>query len=392
MARIGGQSQWQRFAEQEFHLKRLMFLVSEDWYFVSHRLPLARIAIANGYRVAVMCRVSSHLAEMVQAGVEVIDWRFDRRFAGFLNEFRSVIDVWRSVARFKPDVVHAVALKPVLASALVRPFSGAYSRVNALGGLGFVFSSGRRMARLLRPVVKMGLRLALASSDSRLILQNIDDARILREAGIVSPEKIALIRGAGVDTALFAPTLPSVSDVVVALPARLLWDKGVGEFVSAARRLKLGGKTARFVLIGDRDSYNPACIALEKLQSWSEEGVIELWGRCSDMASTLARTHVVCLPSYREGLPKALLEAASCARPMVAFDVPGCREVVVHGETGFLVPFGDVGALADAIGRLIDDPLLRAEMGRAGRRKVLQEFSQERIANETMRIWEQVIA
>jgi glycosyltransferase involved in cell wall biosynthesis len=209
-------------------------------------------------------------------------------------------------------------------------------------------------------------------------------------SGIVSPERVRLIRGSGVDIERFAPTPEPVGMPVVMLPSRMLWDKGVGEFVESAQLLKSRGVVARFVLVGDSDPENPAAISVAQLESWRDSGVVEWWGRCEDMPQVLAQASIVCLPSYREGLPKALLEAAACSRPLVSCDVPGCREIVRHGENGLLVPLRDAMALAGAIEKLLGDPGLRAAMGKRGRSLVEAEFSESLVAAQTLAIYREM--
>lgn len=373
-------------------LSRLLFVVTEDWAFVSHRLHLSEAAIAAGYQVVLLSRISRYRAQIEASGVEVINWSLDRSSRNPFLELRALWEVYLALRRFRPDIVHAVALKPVLYSALACKLAGVSARVSALGGLGFVFSSRKFMAQLLRPLVVSAYRWALSGSRPRLILQNPDDREILLTAGVIEAERIRLIRGAGVNTAAFSPQAEFSGVPLVILPARMLWDKGVGEFVDCARAIKQKGVPARFALVGEPDEHNPECVPVAQLDAWIAEGAVEWWGRREDMPEVLRQAAVVCLPSYREGLPKALLEAASSGRPIVTYDVPGCREVVLEGENGFLVPLKDVQALIAALERLLCNPELRSRMGTAGRKMVLREFSQERIAAETMRVWEEVLA
>jgi len=373
-------------------VKRLLFVVSEDWYFVSHRLHLAEVAIEAGYQVGLLSRLSTCREKIEQAGIEVFDWSLDRRSRNPLSELRAVAGVVIAIRKFEPELLHAVAMKPVLYSALAAWWTGVHRRVFALGGLGFVFTSSKPLARGLRPIVVRALRLALSGGYSRLILQNADDQASLIGSGVIELERVQLIRGVGVDTSTFLPKRESPGVPLVVLPARMLWDKGVGDFVACARALRARGVIGRFALVGEPDIHNPECVSAAQLNDWVAEGVVEWWGQRGDMPAVLASAHVVCLPSYREGLPKALLEAASCGRPIVTFDVAGCREVVEDGENGFLVPFKDVSTLTDVMGRLLTDRGLRQRMGAAGREKVLREFSIGRIAEETLRVWDEMLA
>jgi glycosyltransferase involved in cell wall biosynthesis len=229
----------------------------------------------------------------------------------------------------------------------------------------------------------------LATPGQRVVVQNPDDARLLVAEGIVPPAAVTLIRGSGVDTGAFAPAPEPDGTPLVVLPARMLRQKGVEDFVAAARLLRSRGVRMRAALVGEPDSENPSSVPLTQLRAWHAEGAVEWWGWRGDMAEVLRQSHVVCLPStYGEGIPKCLLEAAACARPIVATDIPGCREAVHHGENGLLVPPHDPLALAAALARLIDSPEQRRAMGERGRRRALEEFSDARVAEETLAVYD----
>lgn len=360
---------------------RLLFLVTEDWYFVSHRLPLAMACLEAGYEVLVVTNCTGHEERLRAAGLTVVAFKMDRRGLSILGLLREVTALSRLYARWKPDIVHHVALRPLLVGGIAARLSGVRHVVSAVAGMGFLFIDGSRL-RPVRALVRLLLRWLLARGVT--IVQNPDDAALLAEIG-VAPGAMCTVPGAGVDTQLFRPQPEPAGRIVVMLPARLLWDKGVGEFVEAARLL---GNAARFVLVGMPDFDNPAAVPQDTIKAWVEAGHVECWGHRSDMNSTLGMAHVVCLPSYREGLPKALLEAMACGRPCVATDVAGCREAVHCGDNGLLVPVKDAAALAQAIARLIDDPALRRSMGRRGRERAVAEFSQEKVVEATLKIYE----
>jgi glycosyltransferase involved in cell wall biosynthesis len=353
---------------------------------------LAQAAKEAGFDVVVVTRVRDHGEVIRRAGLRLVPCEWSRRGLNPFRELLVLANLWRIYRREQPDIVHQVALKPVLYGALAAWFTGCGKVVNALAGLGFIFVSGRKRARLLRPLVRVALRWLLDRPGSRLVLQNRDDVEQFTQEKLADPKKIILIRGSGVDLARFAPVLEPPGPLVVMLASRLLWDKGVGEFVEAARRLRNQGATARFVLVGDGDSENPATIPRRQLDAWKEAGDIEWWGRRDDMPQTLGMAHIVCLPSYREGLPKVLLEAAAIERPMVATDVPGCREIVRPGENGILVPVRDAGALAAAIEKMLRDKAMRRRMGKAGRMLVEKEFAQEIVITRTLRLYQEMMA
>jgi len=363
---------------------RLVFLVTEDWSFVSHRLPLAVAAKEAGFDVTVITRCGMKCNDIRAAGIEVMPFGMARRGLNPLGLMREVLGVARLYRRIQPDIVHHVALRPVVVGGMAARLAGVGLVVSAIAGLGYAFTAGR--GGWLAGVLRSLLRLALARG--AVIVQNPVDAGFVARLG-VADDRIRLIPGAGVDTVRFQPRPEPEGLPVVMLAARLLWDKGVGEFVAAARRLS--GR-ARFVLVGAPDPANPASISEEDIEAWVAEGVIEWWGQREDMAATLAAAHIVCLPSYREGMPKVLLEAMACGRAVVTTDAPGCRDCVRDGDNGLLVPVKDAAELAAAIVRLLDDPDFRRRMGRRGRERAVTEFSQERVIEATLAVYREVLA
>ena len=363
--------------------KKLLFLVTEDWYFCSHRLPLAMAAKAAGFDVTVATRVRKHGALIEEAGLRLVPFEMSRRGMNPVRELPTVFRLAALYRREKPDLVHHVAMKPVLYGSLAAKLANVKHVVNAIAGLGWLYTSGDRSKKIIRALVRGLFRWALKGSE--IIVQNPDDLNQLKAMGL---EQLHLIRGAGVDTQSFRPSDSPQGPPCVMLVSRMLWDKGVGEFVAAARLLKREGIVGRFVLVGGHDSGNPAAIPESQLRSWKEEGVVEWWGQQKNMANVLAQAHISCLPSsYREGIPKSLLEAAACGLPIVTTDAPGCREVVQNNVNGLLVPVKDSAALADAIKKLVLDPDLCRRMGMASREKAIKEFSQGYIIQQTLNVY-----
>jgi glycosyltransferase involved in cell wall biosynthesis len=295
----------------------------------------------------------------------------------------------------RPDIVHGFTIKCAVYGALVGRLVNA-GRINAVAGMGYVFISDSLRARLLRPSLRLLMRAALGGERARLILQNPDDVRLFESARIVRAEQIRLLRGSGVDCSRFLPPsgerASAQAPLRVLLAARMLWDKGVGEFVEAARQLKSEGRQLRFLLAGVPDPGNPAAIAEETLLGWQEQGLVEWLGHVADMPTLLADADIVVLPSYREGLPKSLIEAAACARPLITTDAPGCREVVTHGVNGLLVPVRDAEALARAIARLQDDPDFARLLGEAARDKALSEFDERVVIENTLAVYYEIVS
>jgi glycosyltransferase involved in cell wall biosynthesis len=364
---------------------KLVFFVTEDWYFCSHRLPLARAARTAGFDVAVVTRVQRHAAQIRGAGIELVPIDLARSGKNPLTELRTLWQLVGIYRRLKPDIAHHVALKPILYGTIAARIAGIRTVINAPAGLGYLFSSTDATARVSRPLVEMGFRALL--KPHHVIVQNPDDRQLLAGRGLIDAARTTLIRGSGVDLAVFTSAAEPAGTPLVVLPARLLWDKGVGEFVAAARLLRQQGVQARFALVGAPDPANLAAVPQATLNAWRAEGMVELWGWRDDMAQVFRDCCVACLPSYREGLPKALLEAAACGRPLVSCDVPGCREIVRHGVNGLLVPPRDAAALAAALRQLIDNPAQRAAFGNRGRDIVTAEFSLDAVIGQTLALY-----
>jgi len=370
---------------------KLLFLQTEDYTFWSHRLPFARAAKKAGYEVVVAAHEEAHGERIRAEGFRLVSLPWRR---SGINPFYELYLLWRIVRLYtaeRPDLVHQVTMKPVLYGTFAAAIAGVPAVVNTFTGLGFVFISSGLKARALRVGIGAALRLALAKRGSRTIFQNKDDLALFIGGGLIAGDRAELIRGSGVDTAAFAPTpLPAGAPLVV-LPARMLWDKGVGEFVSAARALRARGIDARFALVGDADEANPAAVPPAKLAEWKAEGAVEWWGHRADMDEVYRQASVVCLPSYREGLPKALMEAAACGRALAAADVPGCREVVVHDDTGLLFAVRDAAGLAAALERLLGDSALRARLGAGARTLAVSAFAQEKVVEQTLKVYRRLL-
>ena len=372
------------------HPPRLLFFVTEDWYFCSHRLPLAIAAKEAGFDVAILTRTKKHADTIRSAGIRLIPSTLERRSLSPFREFRELFRIIKIYRREQPDIIHQVALKPVLYGSFAALFVKKARVINALAGLGFIYTSDTLKSRLLKPFVTAAFRLLLNRDQNRVILQNPDDIKLLIENRILKQRLIHLVRGAGVNLKQFANTPEPTGDVCIILAARMLWDKGIGEFAAAAQQLHRQGVTARFILVGKCDQHNPAAIPEEQLNQWQSEGSIEWWGHQDEMAAVYAKAHIVCLPSYREGLPKVLIEAAACGLPIITSDAPGCREVVRPSENGLLVPPRDKEALAEAMRKLIENPALRLQMGIRSRHIAEQEFAEEKIIAETLAIYQDI--
>jgi len=364
----------------------LLLVVNSDWFFLSHRLPLALAARDAGAEVTIVAGDTGKAREIRDRGLAFVSLPISRSGTNPFTDARTLLFLVGLYRRLRPDLVHHVTVKPIIYGSLAARLVGGMAIVNAVSGLAYTFSSEELHARALRPLVTMLYRLALGDPTSRTIFQNPNDRDDCVRMRMVQPEQAVLIRGSGVDCDVFRPTPEPEGVPVVMLPARMLWEKGVKEFVEAAAVLGASGHKARFVLVGDSDPGNPGCIPTTQLDAWARQG-IECWGHHTDMASTLARANMVVLPAYREGLPKVLLEAAACGRAIVTTDVPGCREIVREGINGLLVPARDSKSLAAAIARLLRSPDLRERLGRTGREIAVREFAVEIVVEKTLALY-----
>lgn len=373
-------------------MAKLLYVVNIPRFFITHRLPLALAAQRAGYEVHVATSDADteNVAAIKAAGLPYHPLPLSQHGTHPLQEWRTLMALWELYIRLKPELVHHVSIKPVLYGGLVAPLSPVRGVVHALSGLGYLFTDEGAKARVLRVLLAPLLRLALDGRRKRVIFQNFDDRALLVKRRLVHFGNTVLIRGSGVDTDVFAPTpYPYDTPPLVLFAGRLLWQKGVREFVEAARVLR--GR-ARFVIVGYPEPTSPYAVPLETLQAWDAAGDIAWWGKRDDMPAVLAQASVVCLPStYGEGVPKILIEAAACARPLVATDVAGCREIVHDDVNGLLVPPRNSDALAQAIGALLDDPPRAARMGQAGRRLVEQEFALELVVQQTLAVYQTLL-
>lgn len=372
---------------------RLLFNVNVAWFLISHRIGIARAARDAGFDVHIAADVDSaeEVTLLESEGFHFHRMRLQRGSlspAEDLSYLRQLYTLMRSV---RPDLVHNVTIKPAIyGTAAARAATNA-KIVNAISGLGYVFIGGRGK-RILSRVVKAAYRMALWHHRVTVIFQNADDMGEFIEARIIRPKQAVLIRGSGVDLDAFSYSPEPPGHPLVVMPARMLRDKGVVEFSSAARMLRSNGCAANFILAGKLDRSNPSRLSDSDMDALVRETGVHWLGHVSDMPALLSNAHIVCLPSYREGMPKCLLEACAAGRAIVTTDMPGCRDVVRDGENGFLVQPRDAEALRVALSRLIEDKELRRRMGEAGRRKAETEFDVRLVINATLSLYEDLLS
>lgn len=364
-------------------------MVNTPDFFLSHRLPLAVAAKKAGFEVHVATANGPAAQIIISHGFEHHVVPFARRGHNLLNELVTLLSLAELFWRVKPALIHLVTIKPVLYGGIAARLVGVSSVVSAVSGLGTVFLADSSFARIRRKLITHLYRVAFKSKRGVVIFQNSADRDALLELRALKAEQARLIRGSGVALTDFACLPEPEGKPIVVMAARLLRDKGVFEFVEAARLLNARGLLIEMRLIGAPDPGNPTSVTQQELDQWMKEGLIELLGYRNDIAAQYAAVNIVCLPSYREGLPKSLVEAAACGRAVVTTDVPGCRDAIVPGETGLLAKVKDAVSLADAIQALIEEPERRKKLGQAGRVLAEEVFAIEKIVEQHMTIyWE----
>lgn len=371
---------------------KIILFANSDWYLFNFRLSLAKALMNAGHEIVLISPPGKFGAQLQAQGFRWLPLPMERSSLNPMRELKLLAYLVRLYRREAPDLVHHFTIKSVVYGSVAAIVARVPSRVNAVAGMGYVFTNPSLKARLLRPMVRGLMRLVLGSKNARLILQNTDDVDAFLKAGLVRKKEVRLIKGSGVDLLHFQlrTITPSSQTTVVVLAARLLWDKGIAEFVEAARQLRKEGLAIRFLLAGAPDYGNPSAVDQPTLDAWSAEGVVELLGHVRDMPALFAGADIAVLPSYREGLPKTLIEAAACGLPVVTTDVPGCREVVTDQVDGLLVPVRDARALALAIKRLHLDPTWARQLGRAARDRAMAEFDERIVIAKTVAVYQEL--
>ncbi len=366
---------------------KVVLFANTDWYLYNFRCDLARKLRERGDEVLFLSPAGEYAPRLQAMGFRWMPAALDRRGSNPLTELGTIFQLVRLYRREKPDLVHHFTVKCVLYGSLAARLAGIRAVVNSITGLGYLFQPGGWRKKILQAFIRLWYRRVLHGT--QVIFENDDDRQVFLRNGFIQPAQGCLIPGVGVDLQRFAPVALPAGEPVVLLASRLLWDKGIREYVEAARSLRAGGVRARFALAGRTDPGNPASIPPAQIEAWRGEGVIEWWGWIEDMASALAKASIVCLPSYyREGLPTVLMEAAAAGRPVVTTDWPGCRDAVENGSSGLLVKARDAASLASALGALIGDASLCQKMGACGRSLAEERFSSVRILGEILSVYQ----
>lgn len=367
--------------------RRLLYVVSDLGFFVSHRIDLAHAARATGYEVGVACPPAPDMSALHDSGLEHLPLELERGSVSLLSAWRSFRSIWRIVSQFKPDATHLITSKLVILGGIATRLQRRQA-LAAITGLGFVFTHQTLKARLLRVAIVRGYRAALCHPNCHLVFQNETDLGTFKRLGIARDGQTTLIPGSGVDLEKIVPAdLLEQGLPVVLMPSRMLRDKGVPEFVEVARRINTPKPRARFLLLGDPDPNNPSSLTSEELTEFVEKGWVEWHGHVADVGAVLAKAHLVLFPSWREGFPKTLIDAAAAGRAAVTNDVPGCRDAIIDGVTGLLCKPRDVDDMVRSVNALLEDPGRLAEMGAAARAHAETAFDVKHVAARHLSIY-----
>jgi glycosyltransferase involved in cell wall biosynthesis len=367
---------------------KILYVYADDTYFWRNRLGLACEARDQGFDAVLMAPVSDYRSKIEEEGIRVIPWKLSRRSINPFREILSFVQVLRVYQQERPDIVQHETLKAIIHGGMAARLTGHKPSVNVICGLGAIFIRSDWKTKVIRRLLLRVLSFIFRSPNSQVAFQNDRDRELLVSANVVTRGQSHVTPGNGVRVERFTPQPEPEGIPIVLLPGRMLWEKGVGDFVEAAKILRKRDVSARFVLVGAPDPDNPGCIPEEQLLCWERSGIVEWWRHRADMPVVYAQATVVCLPSYYgEGLPNVLAEAGASGRAVVTTSIPGCLQAVTDGENGLVVPVREPISLAGAIQRLLEDQDLRRRLGAVGRHKAVQEFSHARIVMQILSIY-----
>ncbi len=369
-------------------VQRLLMVVNSGAFFLSHRLALAQAAEKSGYAVHIAVPPSSHDAIIQAYNFYLHPIYLQPTTCNPIDELRTLYSVWRLYRQLHPDIVHHITIKPILYGGLIARYLKVPLVVHTFTGLGWLYMDESLGATLLRKILSPFYKWIFRYPQTRVIFQNETDRRQLLRSNMLIKKMTYLVPGSGVCMQTFYPTEEIPGEPKIIFPGRLLNNKGLQEFIWAAKQLKAEGVIGRFIIVGPMILNHPASIALDIFQQWVAQGTVEYWGRQMDMPRIMQSAHIICLPSYREGLSRTLIEAAASARAIVTTDVPGCADLVSHGLNGLLVPVKNSQALAAALKILIESPRCRQEMGRQGRKRVENLYHLDGIIESTLKLYQ----
>ena len=373
---------------------KILYLVNVDWFFISHRLPIALESIKQGFEVHIACKITEHKNFLINQGLIVHELEMPRSTTNPISFLRTFAKIYFLLKMIRPDILHLITIKPVLIGGIAARLCKVPAVVAAISGLGFIYVASDIFARIRKLLISILYKISLEHPNIQIIFQNTSDLNEISKIVHLSEKKYVIIRGSGVNLDQYANSIassPLEPNPIVLMASRMLQDKGVIEFIKAARYVKTIIPTARFVLAGMIDKDNPTAVSEEFLISHEKEGHIEFWGHQENVSKLLQLSSLVVLPSYREGMPKILLEAAAAGRAVITTDVPGCRDAILENITGLLVKPKNYKSLADSIIYLLNEPSVRTNMGLEGRKLAFKKFNIEDVVSKHLRCYQELL-
>lgn len=366
-------------------MTKIVFVVNVDWFFISHRLPLALEAQQRGYDVYLACTITDKKAYLESLGLKVYPLEMSRSGMSIKSELKAFSDIYKTLKQIKPDIAHFVTIKPVLYGGIASRFLSIPKKIFSISGLGFTFIQQGLKASILKWIIKALYGFALGGKNSHVIVQNPDDRNVIMS---IQNVPLTTIKGSGVDLTQYTYVEENNEQIKIVMACRLLKDKGVLEYVKAAKIIRNKGLDATFELYGDIDNHNPATLTSQNINKIKKENFATIHEFNDNIAAIFSNANLVVLPSYREGLPKVLIEAAACGRATVTTNVPGCRDAIEPNITGLLCHAKDAQSLAEQIEKLIVNTELRNNMGKAGRQLAKREFDIRQVVQKHFEIYE----
>ncbi|RCK77229.1 MAG: Lipid carrier : UDP-N-acetylgalactosaminyltransferase [Anaerolineae bacterium] len=370
--------------------QRIALVANTDWYLWNYRLSLANHLRETGSEVYLISPKGAYSKALQAHGFKWIEWQLNRRSIFPIWEIYSLVKLHRLYRQIQPDIVHHFTVKPVLYGSFVSNLLGVSYIFNSITGLGYFFLRDTLAIKMIRNLILWSYSFVLRKPNVYVIFENQDDRSFFLERNLANSENTFIIEGVGVDIHQFTPSAEPEGTPIILYAGRFLWEKGLGELIEAARFLR-GQFDFRLVLVGNPDTGNPGSISMNLIDEWVQEGIVEWWGWQDNMAEVYQKCHVVVLPSYREGIPTTLIEALAAQKPVIATDAPGCRDVVIPGVNGLLVPPRNPEALRDALALLLSNRDLRIDMGKAGREIAIDKFSKEVIDHKTIMLYHSIL-
>ena len=353
-------------------MRKIIYFVSEDWVFLNHRLELIKKIKATGFKVILITKITDFKKEIEKHNVKVIGLKAERGSLNIRKSAKDIYKIFKIYQKEKPDIVHHFGIRQVVHGNIAAKLAKVKKSFNSIIGLGSIFISSHFLKRFF---IKNILRFSLFLKKSYVFVQNKDDLEFFKKNKLTYSKELFLVTASGIDTKKFITNKEPRGKIIFLFASRLIKDKGILELINAIKKLKLKKNNFEVFIAGSPDSQNPSSITSQQLESWESLNYIKYLGQVKDMVALYKKIHVAILPSYREGLPKGLLEAASCGKPIITTDVPGCREIVINEINGILVPPKDINALINAMKKLINNKKLRKSMGNKGREIIKKNFS-----------------